>query len=570
MNTINGTVGADNHSLNFIQKRVYIPDKEDLKLTSIIILTYNQLIYTKLCIESIRKFTPKGCYEIIVVDNNSTDKTVEWLKEQEDLKVIYNDENKGFPAGCNQGIKISKGDNIILLNNDTIVTPNWLNNLQKALYSSDEIGVVGAITNRCSNYQQVEVPYKNIAQMLDFAENNNISNKDLWEYRTRLIGYCYLVKKSVLDEVGLLDEIFTPGNFEDDDLSFRIICKGYKLLLCKDVFIHHFQSVSFSNDVENFKQVYNANRQKFYDKWGFNSDYSSCIRFDIINHINPDINKEINVLEVGCGIGSSLLDIKNKYKNANIYGIELSEGAGKIVKHLCDAIVGNIEVLELPYEEKFFDYIIFGDVLEHLNDPWEVLKKVKKYLKKDGYILASIPNIMHISVVKMLINGRFPYEDAGILDKTHLRFFTLAEIQNLFAIANYNIETITANAVYISKEDEELINTLCKLSNEGLRQQYMVYQYIIKAKGKEDLSRYENEDMTKLRFKLMRIDNDIDVKESLDYVFEMYEKYKDEFLSDINYLIENHTVNKAEILDKIGKESLNRGLNDLANLLGTK
>lgn len=99
--------------------------------TSIIILTYNKLEYTKKCIESIRKYTKDEEYEIIIVDNNSTDGTRSWIENQNDIKSILNKENVGFPAGCNMGIKISKKENdILLLNNDTIVTINWLSNLK--------------------------------------------------------------------------------------------------------------------------------------------------------------------------------------------------------------------------------------------------------------------------------------------------------------------------------------------------------------------------------------------------------------------------------------------------------
>ena len=106
-------------------------------MTSIVILTYNKLNYTKKCIESIRKYTCKESYEIIVVDNASTDGTIEWLKTQSDIITIFNKENLGFPKGCNQGIKIAKGDEVLLLNNDVIVTPKWLINLLEALYSSE-------------------------------------------------------------------------------------------------------------------------------------------------------------------------------------------------------------------------------------------------------------------------------------------------------------------------------------------------------------------------------------------------------------------------------------------------
>ena len=87
-------------------------------MTSIVILTFNKIDYTIKCIESIRKYTSLGSYEIIVVDNASTDGTKEWLKAQGDIIKIFNKENLGFPKGCNQGIEIATGNEILLLNND--------------------------------------------------------------------------------------------------------------------------------------------------------------------------------------------------------------------------------------------------------------------------------------------------------------------------------------------------------------------------------------------------------------------------------------------------------------------
>ena len=211
--------------------------------TSIIILTYNNLIYNKICVDSIRKYTKENTYEIVVVDNNSTDGTREWLKEQTDIVTVLNDENVGFPKGCNIGIGVSQKENdILFLNNDTVVTPRWLDNLKACIYSDDKIGGVASITNSCSNYQSISVPYNNIKDMIPFAEANNISNPEKWEQKVRLVAFCMLVKREVLNKIGIMDERFTPGNFEDDDLCMRIIESGYKMMLCNDSFIHHFGS----------------------------------------------------------------------------------------------------------------------------------------------------------------------------------------------------------------------------------------------------------------------------------------------------------------------------------------
>ena len=104
--------------------------------TSIVILSYNTLQLLQLCIEGIREHTKAGTYEIIVVENGSKDGSAAWLKEQSDLRCICNERNQGFPKGCNQGLAVATGTELLLLNSDTVVTKNWLENLRRALYSS--------------------------------------------------------------------------------------------------------------------------------------------------------------------------------------------------------------------------------------------------------------------------------------------------------------------------------------------------------------------------------------------------------------------------------------------------
>lgn len=236
--------------------------------TSIIILTYNNLLYTKLCLESIRKYTTPKSYEVIIVDNNSSDGSQTWIRTQKNVHSIFNRENRGFPKGCNQGMTISTGDNILLLNNDVVVTSNWLDNLLIALHSESKVGAVGPVANVCSNNQNITVSYKTLDQMQKFASNYNKSYPDKWTQKKRLIGFCMLFKREVLNKVGFLDELFSPGNFEDDDYSLRIRLAGYKLFLCKDTFVHHFGSISFAHNMEELIKLRNINKKKFEDKWG--------------------------------------------------------------------------------------------------------------------------------------------------------------------------------------------------------------------------------------------------------------------------------------------------------------
>ncbi|TCO73640.1 bifunctional glycosyltransferase family 2 protein/class I SAM-dependent methyltransferase [Marinisporobacter balticus] len=531
--------------------------------TSIIILTFNQLHYTKLCIDSIRKYTEKDTYEIIVVDNHSTDETVQWLKNQEDIKTILNKENLGFPKGCNQGIKIAQGDNILLLNNDVIVTPNWLSNLNKCLYSSDDIGAVGAVTNYCSNYQTIKGAYKNTEEMIDFAKKNNLSNKDEWEERLKLIGFCMLIKKNVLEKVGTLDEIFSPGNFEDDDYSFRIRKAGYKLMLCKDVFIYHFGSISFNENRNKFSEIFTVNKKKFEEKWGFSTSYYSDIQVDLINLIDHFQFEKINVLEIGCGFGSTLLQIKNVYKNAGLYGIELNKKTLEITRAFADIQCIDIEKEDPPYAEEFFDYILLGNTLEHLYDPLNVLKNIRKYLKKEGKILMSISNVIHYNIIRNLLNG--DWRPVHHFLKTPIRFFTINEIDTMLKTAKYSIEIVTGKITQQHEDDKQFINSLNQIIGKDMTSQYKYCEYYIKSKKFESASG-EN---TEIKFLLRRIENDILVEESITCLIEMLHKCKLD-LYTIMKLIDVAIIKKEKVFNQLAAQLYKKSMYEYANVLLAK
>ncbi len=163
-------------------------------------------------------------------------------------------------------------------------------------------------------------------------------------------------------------------------------------------------------------------------------------RDDLINLIPRNVSI---ILEVGAGVGKMGANLRNRGFR-KIVGIEISqEAANKAKQYYDEMIVGDVEKLELKYPDEYFDCIIYGDVLEHLVDPWKVVSAHKKYLKKGGCIVASIPNIKCYKVLRKLIfKGRWDYEDAGILDKTHLRFFTIKTIKEMFEQNGYKIEKI--------------------------------------------------------------------------------------------------------------------------------
>lgn len=456
--------------------------------TAIILLSYNTLDYTKLCIESIRQNTLETNREIIVIDNASTDGSLEWLRYQKDIKLIENSENKGFPCGCNQGIEIAENDSdIFLLNTDTILPINALFWLKMGLYESDEIGSTGSISNFAAshhtNLQTISCNTTNIEDILQFAKVNNIPTQYPYEEKLFLLGFALLIKRTVLNEVGPLDELFSPGFYEDVDYGLRITKAGYKNILCKNSFILHFGSKSIDTLLKTNPEIVTRNQFILNKKWGLNLQYYISPRIDLISLIQEDISKPLNILEIGCGCGATMAKIKSIYPFATTYGIEIVDTAAELANTYGEVICDDVEHLIFPYEENYFDYCIMGDVLEHLHEPKLVLQILKKYMKKGGKIILSMPNMKHWSViVPLLTKDVFPYANSGLLDTTHLKMYTCNEIQKLIINAGYRLDHMSYTTAGTPTEKElQIINDLVKYMENPDLSTFMAYQYIVVA-----------------------------------------------------------------------------------------
>ena len=449
---------------------------------SFVILSYNSLECTKQCIESIRNTCDADIYEIVVADNASTDGSVEWLREQKDIIYIENETNVGFPAGCNQCIGKADPDNdIFLLNNDTVLLPNSLFWLRIGLYKDSKTGATGAVTNCAGNGQMIDTQFDTIDEYVEFGSKINVPSVNPYESKSFLIMFAMLIKREVMNRIGMLDERFTPGNFEDNDYGMRLMENGYDCVLCHNSYIYHVGSKSFGKDVDAYIRLYITNREKFRDKWGFYGDYYAHARNDVIDMIDDDPGKPISVLEIGCGIGGTLSRIKYLFPNADIHGIEIEKKVAELGNQRIDIVCGDIERIGLG--ERKYDYILFPDVLEHLRDPEVVLLRMRQFIKDNGHIIASIPNLMNASVIHDLLAGDFTYTDEGILDRTHLKFFTLSTIKKMFEITGYRIDNIKPIVMPDESTDayKDFFDKLLSVEDVADRELFDAYQYIVKA-----------------------------------------------------------------------------------------
>ncbi len=242
--------------------------------TSIIIPTYNQMNYLRECIESIRHYTPES-YELIIIDNGSTDGTAEYLKSVVGIRYQLLPNNLGFAGAVNQGLMLARGATLLILNNDSVVTTSWLGNLLTCLHSDPRIGIVGPVTNYISGNQLIATSYQGMEEMQQFAMTYNQSNAEQWMVTSRLTGFCMLMRRETFMNVGYFDEGFEIGNCEDDDYGLRARLMGLQLIIAKDTFIHHYGSVSMKSLNGRFDQIYGRNLSFYSNKWSDPHGYLS-------------------------------------------------------------------------------------------------------------------------------------------------------------------------------------------------------------------------------------------------------------------------------------------------------
>jgi GT2 family glycosyltransferase len=240
---------------------------------SVIVPCFNELAYTRLCVASLARHT-RAPWELVAVDNGSDDGTAAYLRGVQDaapfpVTVITNPENRGFPAACNQGLRAARGDYLVLLNNDAVVTDAWLDQLIALADSEPKIGMTGPVSNYASPPQLVaDAPYSDLESMHRFAARWRSERRGRWLKAAKLSGFCLLIKRRALEAVGGLDEGFGLGLFDDDDLSLRVRKAGFDLAVALDLFVHHYGSRTFAGAGVDAAGLLAANRAKFEAKWG--------------------------------------------------------------------------------------------------------------------------------------------------------------------------------------------------------------------------------------------------------------------------------------------------------------
>lgn len=237
---------------------------------SIVVPVFNQASLTYQCLKSILEHTPSDLYEIILVDNASTDDTPRMLRQIENIEIIANSENLGFVAGCNKGSRAAQGEYILFLNNDTVVTEGWLTSLLSTFDQHDKVGAVGAkLVYPDGRLQEAGAIVWNDGTGWNYGRGDDPQRPE-YNYVREVdycSGACLLVRRELFERVGGFDPRFAPAYYEDVDLCFELRRLGYRTLYQPKAPVIHVEGATAGTDTNSgFKRFQEVNRAKFVEK----------------------------------------------------------------------------------------------------------------------------------------------------------------------------------------------------------------------------------------------------------------------------------------------------------------
>ena len=414
----------------------------------------------QVCIESIFKCVNAMLCDVVFITCPDQVEAKKFL-EQQNVQVVEMAAGDNYASVRNRIMQMYGQEDVFLLSADCALLPNAVHNMAMVMAERESIGLV--VAGMCRGEQAVCYSY------LAGTDEQRL-------YFTRTDGV--LISRNGFSGQIQFDEKFALEKYVLMDMAMESLERNHENVKCNQGYVYRIQK-------ENVNQMMKQNDKDYFKgKCGFNIEYYNNPRVDLIGMIKEERNEPIRVLEIGCGTGATLLQIKRKFPNAQVYGLELQEEVVKWGAKLLPIVCGNVEDRKLDYPDAFFDYIIMGDVLEHLVNPEDTLAYLKKFLKKKGYVLTSIPNIQHFTVILPLLFGEFEYVNSGVLDRTHLRFFTLKSILNMFERLEYVVEDIYPNALesFVGPWADEMLQKLCAISDNINYQDFITLQYRVKAR----------------------------------------------------------------------------------------
>jgi hypothetical protein len=348
----------------------------------------------------------------------------------------------------------------------------------KCAMSDEKIGLVQPVSSNVSNLQQLDLNFSDRVQMQEEAERNNISDSKKWQERLRIITLGYLITRECLSSIGVLSDPGFFHDFGDDDLAFRIRRAGYKLILAKDVWIHHnhdFRSGE-DKDINVFTKSLKNGRQNFMQKYFGIDAWDDVNNFEcnMISMIKPPKNYDIvQILGIDVKCGTPILEIKNKLREFNVFDTILSAFTQDAkydidLKTICEGIVAcdREEYLTCHFAPDQFDYIFLGTPINLYHEPYKILQDMMYLAKSDAQILFKLRNSFNYRTLLNILGEK------NYCDQDYPVHIPIEVIDNWVRESGYRIENIKAESDLTRKEElnniRSLVDKIIEPQNAGM------------------------------------------------------------------------------------------------------
>lgn len=399
---------------------------------SIILFAGDDIPCLEQCLGHILDSTGPGQCELIIVEKTHNLAMHEYLCQLPNIRLIDYNVNRTAGMQCALAVQAATGEKILFMQDIVWVQEDWLSYICGMLESHPSAGVV------------------QVLEQSEICDESFICQEAL-----KITGGCFLIERLTLQYLGGFLPDYETMNYCFFDLSARLLKKSKKIINISNQFFYFYNLVF----AEVSSQQFEADCLTYRNLNGFSFGYSSGARDDMLSLIDYKRSK-LKILEIGCACGGTLLQIKNNNPSAELYGIEICEPAAEIAKNFAEVLTADLELLERTDFIGKFDYIIMGDVLEHLFNTDAVLHKVHSWLNQHGKLVVSVPNISHISILLSLLSGQWEYMDSGILDRTHVRFFTVNSIKHCLQKNGFHVDFLGGNVADLDNQNASMFEAL--------------------------------------------------------------------------------------------------------------
>lgn len=359
----------------FTGERIEVPCSEN-PLVSVVIPVYNQFEYTYWCVRSIVETTKNIDYEIIIADDCSNDLTLQIDDYLPGIRLIRNETNLKFTLNCNNAIKNAKGKYVILLNNDTIVTENWMQSLIDTIEGYTNVGIVGSKLVYPDGILQEAgciIWQDGTAWNVGKGSNPNLPEYNYLKEADYVSAASLMIPKTIWDEVGGFDERYAPSYCEDSDLAFKVREYGYKVLYQPKSKAIHFEGMTNGKTTNSkLKSHQLINIQKFCEKWEYKLHYQHPVGSDFFIARDRSGNKKCIVF-----IDDSITDTEgDDYDRYVVNAITEYAKNGLSVKLIPDNYIYDED--NAPYYQDMGVEVLYGGRARKDGKKW--IRDCKKYV----------------------------------------------------------------------------------------------------------------------------------------------------------------------------------------------